>query len=140
MQISRQRRTNVARKGFTLVELVVVILVLGIIAAIAAPKMFDTANDASENSSRQSLSVVRDAIELFRAQNGAYPAVATIVADLGPFLNGPFPAPQQGANQNPTFITSTENPIVSVESGTDGYVYNATTGEICINDATLISW
>ncbi len=140
MQILRQRRTNVARKGFTLVELVVVILVLGIIAAIAAPKMFDTANNARDNATRQSLSVIRDAIELYRAQNGNYPAVATVVADLGPYLKGPFPAPQAGANQNPTVVVSAEDPIVSVVAGTDGYAYNATSGEICINDAALITW
>ena len=41
--------TKKRRGGFTLIELVVVVLVLGIIASVAAPKMFDTANDAREN-------------------------------------------------------------------------------------------
>jgi type II secretion system protein G len=74
--------TSKRRGGFTLIELVVVVLVLGIIASVAAPKMFDTANDARENSTIQSLAVVRDAIELHRAQNGAYPGDLGTEADL----------------------------------------------------------
>ncbi len=82
MQISRQRQANVARNGFTLVELVVVILVLGIIAAIAAPKMFDTADDARTNSAISSVVIIRDAIELYRAQNGEFPGNSGTEADF----------------------------------------------------------
>jgi general secretion pathway protein G len=131
---------NRMRGGFTLVELVVVVLVLGIIAAVAAPRMFDTAGDARQNASRHSLIVVRDAIELHRAQNGTYPPVATIATALRPFLNGPFPATQVGTNQNATVAASTQDPIAAVEGGGAGWAYNVTTGEIVINDAAFLTW
>ena len=133
---SRQRRKN----GFTLVELVIVVLVLGIIAAAAAPRLFDTANDARDNSTRHSLTVLRNSLELHRADNGGYPTEATITTALLPYLQGPFPAPQAGPNQNPTTAPSTENPIVTVVAGTDGWAYNETTGEIRVNEATMIAW
>lgn len=132
----RQRR----RSGFTLVELVIVVLVLGIITAVAAPRMFDTANDARDSATRQSLAVLRNAIELHRAQNGAYPTAAAINTALLPFLQGPFPAPQAGANQNTNVVASTQNPITTPEAGTDGWAYNQTTGEIRVNSATEIAW
>lgn len=58
------------RSAFTLVELVVVIMILGILAGVAAPKLLNTSAAATENSLRTTLSVVRDAIELYAAQNG----------------------------------------------------------------------
>ncbi len=127
------------RAGFTLVELVIVVLVLGIIAAAAAPKLFDTAGDARSNSTRQSLVIVRNALELYRAQNDEYPAGADIASDLSAYIQGPFPAVQAGSNKNATVAASTADPVV-VESGSDGWVYNETTGEFRINDATMITW
>ena len=130
------------RQAFTLVELVIVVLVLGIISAIAAPKMFDTANDARDAAARQSLTVLRDAIELYRSQNTSYPAAATITTDLLTFIQGSFPSPGVGTNATSvTVAASTQNPITAVEPGTDGWAYNATTGELRINAAApYISW
>lgn len=138
----REKRIGECRRrsGFTLVELVIVVLVLGIIAAAAAPKLFDTANDARDSATRHSLTVLRNAIELYRSQVGNYPAAGSITTDLLPYLQGPFPAPQAGANQNATVAASTQDPITTAEAGTDGWAYNATTGEIRVNDATYIGW
>ena len=58
------------RQGFTLVELVVVVMILGILAAVAAPKLLGTSGTATDNGLRQTLSVVRDAIERYAAENG----------------------------------------------------------------------
>lgn len=82
--------------GFSLFEMVIVILVLGLIAGVAAPKMFGTASDARANSTKQNLVVIRDALELYKVQNGVYPDKNTIGDDLACYLRGPFPASQVG--------------------------------------------
>ncbi len=128
------------RKAFTLVELVVVVLIIGIIAAVAAPRMFDTASDARQNSTRQSLVVLRSAIELYNAKNNGYPTAAALKTACKDYLKGPFPAIQIGANQNDTVVASTQNPISTPEAGGAGWVYNQTTGNISVNDATYIIW
>ena len=127
-------------RGFTLVELVVVVLILGILAAVAAPKLFDTANEARISGTKQSLVVLRDAVELYKAQNGSYPPAATMAATLRPFLKGPFPAVQIGANKNANVAASTQDPIVAAEAGGAGWAYNQTTGEIVINEAAYLAW
>ena len=134
----RTRNTHKTRRGFTLVELVVVVLILGIIAAIAAPKMFNTANDAKDSSTKQSLAVVRDAIELYRAQNTAYPTGAALATNLKTYLRGPFPTSQVG-NLNANVFVSAADPIVVAGAG-EGWAYNQTTGEFVINHADGIAW
>jgi general secretion pathway protein G len=127
-------------KGFTLVELIVVVLILGILAAVAAPKFFDTATDARQSGTKQSLNVLRDAIELYRSQNGSYPPAATFVAALQPYLKGPFPKVQIGANQNANVAASTQDPISTAETGGAGWAYNQTSGDIVVNEAPYITW
>ena len=131
------------RSAFSLIELVVVVLIIGILAAVAAPRMFNTAGDARDGATKTSLGVIRDSIELYRSQNGSYPPTATIATALRPFMNGQFPKVQTTlvptSNQNNTVVANTGDPI-SAPSGTAGWAYNDTTGEFVINHAACLSW
>lgn len=125
-----------SRAGFTLVELVVVVLILGIIAAVAAPRMFDVASDARLHTTMESLNVVRDAIELYHARNGSFPGTdeATFKTELDAHLRGPFPQCHVG-NQNDSVRVVTADSLPLSASGTEGWAYNANTGEFIINHA-----
>ncbi len=137
MEINEMTRKN----GFTLIELVVVVMILGILAAVAAPKLLNTSVIAAENGAKQTLSVVRDAIERYAAENaGALPSAPATDLISGGLLRAPFPACPLGANKgDATVATSAADPLTNV-AGTDGWVYNTTTGEFISTDATYKSY
>jgi general secretion pathway protein G len=125
------RRQN----GFTLVELVVVVLILGILAAIAAPKIINNSDKAGDSSIAATLSAIRDAVELYRAENsGKLPPSASsleLTTALDPYIRGTaFPyAKVGGLNSNAVKIQVT-GPTVG---GSEGWAYNSATGDIIIN-------
>jgi prepilin-type N-terminal cleavage/methylation domain-containing protein len=131
------------RNGFTLIELVVVILILGILAGVGAPKLFSTSGLATENGTRQTLSIVRDGIELYAADNGGqFPACTGDGTGAGNFhefmseyVRGDFPESPVGSQDN-LVKPSSADPLVP--DGTTGWMYNPTTGEFISNstDAT----
>jgi len=131
------------RSAFSLIELVVVVLIIGILAAVAAPRMFNTAGDARDGATRASLVVIRDSLELYRSQNGSYPPAATVATLLRPFMTSQFPKVQTTlvptSNQNNTVVANSGNPITT-PTGTAGWAYNDTTGEFVVNHASCLSW
>ncbi|HET6425411.1 MAG TPA: type II secretion system protein [Planctomycetaceae bacterium] len=140
MQRSSMRPIATTPRGFTLVELSIVVLVLGILAAVAAPRMVGTAATARTNGTQRSLAVIRDALQMHRAETGAYPTAAAIQTSLQPRLSGPFPAAQVGSSPNANVASTTQNPITAAESAACGWVYNETTGEFRVNDTPSITW
>lgn len=61
------------RRGFTLIELIVVMAIVALLVSIAAPRYFASLDRARENTLRSSLAVMRSAIDQFAADRGRYP-------------------------------------------------------------------
>lgn len=62
-----------ATRGFTLIELIVVMAIVALLVSIAAPRYADAVDRARESTLRSSLQVMRDAIDRFAADRGRYP-------------------------------------------------------------------
>jgi general secretion pathway protein G len=60
-------------KGFTLIELIVVMAIVALLASIAAPRYFHSLQKSKETALRSSLATLRDAIDQFAADKGRYP-------------------------------------------------------------------
>ena len=72
---TRLNKTYRRRSGFTLIEILIVVVILGILAAIVIPQFTDAAQDAGAASARSQLQTMRSQVELYRVQNnGAAPA------------------------------------------------------------------
>ena len=84
------KSVKLMQRGFTLVELLIVVIILAILAAIVIPQFSGATVDAQESSLSSNLSGLRSAIELYKAQhNGLYPgAVAATGATCSPGTAG----------------------------------------------------
>ena len=135
--MSCARRTLLSnRRGFTLVELVVVILILGILASVAAGRFADTAGQARDNGLRGTLKVVRTAIELYRARNdGRFPGddgtEAGLKADLKPHLRR-FPGNPIKSNSTKVAVITAGTPL-AFDGGSDAWLYDNQTGQFIAN-------
>ena len=62
-------RRNIKR-GFTLVEILIVVIILGILAAIVIPQFTNASQDARRSSLASTVQTVRSQIELYKLQHG----------------------------------------------------------------------
>ena len=79
----------ITRKGVTLIELLIVVLILAALAAIAIPRISQSATAAKSNACWTNLDVINSSIEMYNADNGNYPAnLTTISQDTSYFPDG----------------------------------------------------
>lgn len=117
-RLSSKRRLE--RQAFSLVELVIVIVIIGVIAAVAVPRLSGASENATVTGLAASLTNVRKAVDVYYAEHGSYPgytpstttpngvkfveqllmysdesgstnAVPTATHIYGPYLRPPFP-------------------------------------------------
>jgi competence protein ComGC len=76
-------------QGFTLVELLVVVLILGALAFIAIPRIGQSSTTAKKNACSTNVDLLNSQIELYYANNGSFPAALTnITGDANYFPDG----------------------------------------------------
>jgi len=150
------KATHRNNRGFSLIELVIVVVIIGIIAAIAIPRMSRGAEGAREGAVRANLSVLRNALELYRAEhNDAWPPFIGLVdhltgystedttaaqqtkdtAAIPPIFLGPYikaiPALPVGTNKGSAAFADGDSAVLG--AGAEGWWYKASTGELRAN-------
>lgn len=69
------------KRGITLVELLIVVMILGALAAIALPRISQSASNARQRACDTNVSLINSAIEMYYVDTGSYPAALTNVTN-----------------------------------------------------------
>lgn len=141
----RQRKT-----GFTLVEVLIVVVIMAILAAAIIPQFTDSTADARESTALMNLRTLRGQIQLYRVQhNGLLPS-ATLAelliktdasggsgGDLGPYLQ--FIPDNPFTNGNTVRTTATDPPGSASGASDAGWLFNTTSGMIYLDDSGYLN-
>lgn len=80
--MSRLNQAKKKARGFTLIELVIVLVILGILAAIVVPKFVDLQSDALAAAKAANSGAVKSSLAISIAESKAYPTVAGLASDI----------------------------------------------------------
>ncbi len=128
-------------KGFTLVEILIVVIILGILAAIVIPQFTNASNDARNSSVASTLQTLRSQVELFKIQHGDVPPAATALSTVLTGKTNTTDTTQTAAGGafGPYVQTFPTNPannwsaFTTTPAANYGWVYNVTGGTYTIS-------
>jgi general secretion pathway protein G len=143
-----------SQRGFTLVEILIVVVIMGILAATIIPQFNASTQDASINTAIFNLQTLRSQVELYKANHlGSVPtalsnltlrsdasgATTTDVTAATTYPFGPYLAsiPNNPINNTSGWATTASSSFTTgataATPGTNGWLYNSTTGQVFMN-------
>ena len=136
--------------AFTLIEVLIVVIVLGILAAIVVPQFSEATSDAKVSALTTNLGTIRSQIQLYKMQhNDAYPLYATFANQMTQYtdVSGGAQATKDATHTlGPYLLSIPNNPytdnntLSNNDSATSAWYYNQTTGEFKSNEGTYESY
>jgi len=129
-----QKQHKQAACGYTLIELLIVIVILGIVASVSAPKFFNISTASQEGALKGTISHIRSALSVKYSANlvqdvrPLYPLFIT--ADLFSDQNLPLNPVNHLSTIQLSAATGTNVILDSETDGSHGWVYQAESGEI----------
>jgi general secretion pathway protein G len=122
------------QRGFTLVEILIVVIILGILAAIVIPQFTNASQDARKNSLTSQLQTLRSQVELYKLQH------LNVNGKFGPYLQTmPLnPVSEHDATDSGDVFVVTADVTGGGASGAGsaGWVYNMTNGKMWATSKT----
>ena len=125
-----------AKSGFTLVEVLIVVVILGILAAVVIPQFTDASTEAKESSVKTNLQLMRSQISLYKIKNDdSLPPTddfATFEAAMVPNYIQAIPVNLYNDDNTVRF----ESGVGTAGAGTAGWVLNTDTGVFQVDDSS----
>lgn len=120
--MQRQPRGKRFAPGFTLIEVMVVVVILGILAAIVVPRIMDRPDEARKVKAQQDIRALEAALNLYRLDNYTYP---TTDQGLEALAQKPVPEPprwKEGGYVDRLPVDPWQHPYQFLNPGTHGAV------------------
>jgi general secretion pathway protein G len=114
------------RTGFTLIEILIVITIIGILITLAQPSYHRAVTSAREASLKENLFILRDVIDQFFADNGKYPSSLSDLAEKGYIRRIPKD-PITGSTDTWVLVQATD------ETGAQAGVYDVKSGSEAVS-------
>jgi len=112
-------------KGFTLVELVIVLVILGVLVALAVPRFTPALEKAKETTFCSNVRTIKSQLELYKMTTGSYPTADSFES----FLKNPnyFESPPINPYTTTAFkVTDTGTTVGTATLGEFNYIFNDT--------------
>jgi general secretion pathway protein G len=133
---------RLVKKGFTLVEILIVVVILGILAAVVVPQFTNATQDAQAGNLKAQKKSIQNQIELFKARTGSYPTLTQMQTapangsstNWGVLIDGGYvkQAPKNPHNGLDTIDAGTlaTNGVDMAGVAATGWAYDETTGSL----------
>lgn len=72
----KKTQNSTLQRGFSLIEIMVVVVIMGILAALVVPNLLDRPDQARAVAAKQDIMAIQQALKLYRLDNGRYPTEA----------------------------------------------------------------